>query len=168
MRVGHWLLWGIDAHPHFRLLQLQRGSRIAPRAPLGLLHRSTMFSIAPSALSRLQYAPESCNSNRAPTGLLQLRQGSCSSNAAPAASNCSYTRVAFGLIGIQPFCAIAHSLGASQLIVLLSQLWDQRCRAPTAPTRLLQLQRSSCSTKLLIHKSCFGFNRHSTLLCDRT
>ena len=83
------------------------------------------------------------NSNRPPTGLLQLQQGSCSSNAAPAASNCSYTRVALGLIDIQPFCAIAHSLGASQLIVLLSQLWDQRCRAPTAPTWLLVLRRGS-------------------------
>ena len=87
VRINIPALWGIDAHPHLRLLQLQRGSRNAPRAPLGLLHRSSMFSVAPSALSRLQYAPESCNcnSNRAPTGLLQLQQGSYSSNRAPAA-----------------------------------------------------------------------------------
>ena len=152
VRVNAPLLWGIDAHPHLRLLQLQRGSKIAPRAPIGLLHHSCMFSVAPSALSRLQYTLGSCSSNRPPTGLLQLQQGSCSSNAAPAAPNCSYTRVALGLICIQPFCVIARSLGASQLIVLLSQLWDQRCRAPTtAPTRLLQLQRGSYSTKLLVH-----------------
>ena len=143
VRVNAPPLWGIDAHPHFKLLQLQQGSTIAPRAPLGLLYRSSMFSIAPSALSRLLYALESCSSNRAPTGLLQLQQGSYSFNGAPGAPDYSYTRVALGLIGIQPFCAIAHSLGASQLIGLLSQLWDQRCRAPTAPTRLLQPRRGS-------------------------